>query len=236
MASLSSLTKEQLESIVRFAKWGAIILTFLGATSGVIFILANRPLKRLEATERQREHESSQAKIAGAVAIAATANERAAKLELDAATQRERAAMAEKSLLELQEELAPRDFNKEEFHTLVRLLTREPKGHVDIVVQSGNPESRRFAGWLASALQVSGWTLSMTEAALSAQAGFSRGVGIAIRDGQRQPARLKTLHDALIGAGIPVNSALVYTEPNLADDAIQLTVWPKPLTPRALTW
>src|ERR1700686_3600652 len=104
MASLSSLSKEQLESIVRFAEWSAIILTFLGATSGVIFILANRPLRRLEATERQREHNSSQAKIAGAAAIAATANERAAKLELDAATQRERAAKAEKSLLELQED------------------------------------------------------------------------------------------------------------------------------------
>ena len=198
---------------------------------------AKEQLLRNELDEKSRavavELRDKDLKISEAAGIAAKANERAAKLELDAATQRERAAKAEKSLLELQEDFAQREFNKEEFHTLVRLLTLDPKGHVDIVCQAGNPETRHFAGLLASALQVSGWTLSMAEVVLSAQAGFSRGVGIAIRDGQRQPARLKTLHDALVGAGIPVNSALVYTDPNLADDAMQLTVWPKPVTLRA---
>jgi hypothetical protein len=77
MVSLSALTKEQLESVVRVAEWSAIILTFLGAASGVVFILANRPLRIFEAKER----ESSQAKIAGAVAVAE--QERIARLNLE---------------------------------------------------------------------------------------------------------------------------------------------------------
>jgi hypothetical protein len=234
MASLSSLSREQLENIVRFAEWSAIVLTFLGATSGVVFILANRPLKKLEAAERQQEHDQSQAKIAESNATAARANENTAALSLKVEEEARKRAEAEKALLELQEDFAPRDFNKEEFHTLVRLLTRDPKGHIDIVVQAGNPEARGFAGWLASALHVSGWTVNVSEVALMDRpAGFSRGVGIAIRDGQRQPARLKTLHDALVGAGIPADSGLIYLDPNMHEDAIRLSVWPKPVTPRA---
>jgi hypothetical protein len=52
MVSLSSLSKEQWESIVRSAEFFAIVLTFFGAGSGVIYILANRPLRRLEAAEK----------------------------------------------------------------------------------------------------------------------------------------------------------------------------------------
>lgn len=203
------------ETVADWAERGAVAFTILAAASGLIFVVASRQVKRLEAIRAEAR------------------DERSAKLELDLAQQRERTAKAEKSLLELQEDAALRGFNKEEFHTLVRLLTRDPKGHVDIV-HKGGPEAEGFADWFAAALQVSGWTFSVSETALLPGPHVSNhGVGIAIRDGERPPARLKTLHDALIGAGITTNSALVYLDPKLPEDAIQLSVWPKPVTERA---
>jgi hypothetical protein len=181
---------------------------------------------------RDAESRDKDLKIAEAAGVAAAANERTAKLELDAAAQRERAAKAEKSLLELQQQLAPREFTKEEFHNIVRVLTDGPKGHVDIV-HTSDSETQLFAGFFACALQVSGWTFSRSAIPfasgpdpLGQMSNGRGGFTLGLRDGGHQPPRTKTLHDALEIAGF---SAMIWPDPSLSEDAVQLSVWPRPL-------
>jgi hypothetical protein len=194
MTSLSSLSKEQLESIVRFAEWSAIILTFLGAASGVVFILANRPLRRLEAAERQYEHDASQTKIAGAVAIAATANERTAKLELEAATQRERAATAERLLAEVNERTKERHLDDNQRNTLATLLPLAPRGSLRLKIPASDDEATKFSHELRQVLTAAGWSI---DSMFVVNKRPIRGLILQWHGGSTPPDRVTALADAM---------------------------------------
>src|SRR5579859_7235439 len=58
MMSLS-LSKSALERIASVAEILTFVLTFLGALSGVVYIAANRPLKRIEAREAEEEKQKT---------------------------------------------------------------------------------------------------------------------------------------------------------------------------------
>jgi hypothetical protein len=113
---MSLLSKESLELITGLSEVLAVALTVLGALSGLVYVLASKPLKRIETAERLTErqsHESAMAVLAGNVSAAnlkasladkaagdankaaglahdaaGKANERAGSLEKDAAKAR----------------------------------------------------------------------------------------------------------------------------------------------------
>jgi hypothetical protein len=77
--SLSS--SELLKTIASWAEVSAVLFTALGAVSGVVYVVASRPLRKTEARERLLLEKS----VADANAEGGKANERAGKLEKAAA-------------------------------------------------------------------------------------------------------------------------------------------------------
>ncbi len=53
MSSISVFSKETLESVVSWAEVFTFVFTFIGAFSGVAYLMFNRPLKKIEARERR---------------------------------------------------------------------------------------------------------------------------------------------------------------------------------------
>src|SRR5467141_1469689 len=53
MSSASVFTKGVLESIVSWAEIFTFVFTFIGAFSGVAYLVFNKPLKKIEAQERR---------------------------------------------------------------------------------------------------------------------------------------------------------------------------------------
>lgn|GEM_PF-5320881 len=182
--------------------------------------------KDRQLTERGRaltnELKAKDIKIGEAAGIAATANERAAKLELDAATQRQRAAIAERSLLELQQKLAPREFTAVERKTLIEFLHSAPKGEIDIS-QTGDPEASRFAETIAQLLVDAGWTLN-SQVGMWVGTPTVAGVVIIVRDTNHAPARAKSLQDAFKLIGL---NAVGLSASGRAEDTVTLIVGPK---------
>jgi hypothetical protein len=88
----------------------------------------------------------------------AKANERAGILELETARQRERAAAAERSLLELQHRLAWRTLTTEQIKQFVAELSQFAGTRVTLV-GFGEIEARRFAEQIVSVLQSAKWSV-----------------------------------------------------------------------------
>jgi hypothetical protein len=86
ITTVSSLAPELLKTIAAWAEVAAVLLTALGALSGVTYVLVTRPLRTIE----QREKAILVGQVAAAQSVAATANqkaeeatERAVKIEGD---------------------------------------------------------------------------------------------------------------------------------------------------------
>jgi hypothetical protein len=95
---------------------------------------------------------------AEALASAGAANERAGKLELEAANQRERAAKAEKNLLELTRAVAPRHVTQAQRDTLrVALSGARPTTPIRVMVFIGTEDGIPFSLEFIDALNEAGW-------------------------------------------------------------------------------
>lgn len=89
---------------------------------------------------------------------------RAAKLELDASAQKERAANAERELLQLQERLKPRTISAETYKRLVGALTSSrTKGIVEVSCINGDAEGCGFASRFFAALKEGGWPVDLMQ-------------------------------------------------------------------------
>jgi hypothetical protein len=91
---------------------------------------------------------------------AETANERASKIELEAAQQRERAAKAEHDLLELQQRLAWRRVSPKEYSAFVAAL-KPYQGSAVEVTKLGEAEAGQFADDLIKMLTDAKWNVSL---------------------------------------------------------------------------
>lgn len=91
---------------------------------------------------------------------AETANERTSKIELEAAQQRERAAKAERDLLELQQRLAWRRVSQKEHGEFVAAL-KPFAGSVVEVTKLGEAEAGQFADDLFKMLTDAKWKVSL---------------------------------------------------------------------------
>lgn len=136
--------------------------------------------------------------------------------------QRERTAVAERALMELQERLKPRQLRGDDRVKFVSFLQGKPKGKWRVEWPSNDVEAEAFASEIIESLMAAGWPEPRQTAAI----GLTRvGLAVLVNDDTSAPA--KALQDALmlVGFGAPG-----YTSGDFAieDDEVKLVVGPKP--------
>ncbi len=160
---------------------------------------------------------------AEALAQAAAANERAGALEVESARQRERAANAERTLLELQQRVQDRAISPAERTALISAL-RNTTGQIRVSCVGGNPEPCAFARQLVEILRESGWNVSEFSEGVIFVGASPSGLILQVANAQRPPARAVVLQQALGEAGFPTDGEVV---PGLAEDVVALVVGSK---------
>ena len=149
------------------------------------------------------------------------------RVELELAAQktelvkyRERAAIAERSLLELQEKLAPRQLTPAGEAALIKALAAGAKGEIEIGY-APDLETSLLADNFVRLLQAAGWTTTVIVEVSSPVLG---GLNIEVHDINNAPQRAKALQDALTGIGIPVRALSIS---GLPKDKLRLFIGPK---------
>jgi len=219
------------------AQFAVVLLAALGACAGYsvyyftdeIRIEGNR-LAQVKEDQFERFKIQQNAEIGSASARAAEADERAAEavksarsLEIQAARQRERAARAEKELVEIQERIKPRRITDAQRATLIKALTNAAKGPVTIATPIGDAEAQMFARQIREILESSGWkSVRFTQNLFK---GTPVGLSVNVRDGNKVPFYAEMLRQAFESSGIPIYGAY---NPELTDEAVQLLVGMKP--------
>jgi hypothetical protein len=110
MTIMSSLSRELLEHISEWSEALAAVFGILAAISVVVYLLANKPIRKLEARDMELLHE----RVAIADGKVAGLEKHAADAKTEMSKQQTRAAKAEQDLLALQQRTAPRRVSKEQ--------------------------------------------------------------------------------------------------------------------------
>ena len=129
-------------------------------------------------------------------------NRQVAETRLDLERQRERAANAERQLLELQQRVAWRRFTPEQREALSKSLTAaEPKGLVHVANLLGDGEANAFAAEIEGVLRTAGWQTAPLGQVMFAPEG-PIGLWLHIQPGGQPPAYAVSLQQAFEAAGI----------------------------------
>jgi hypothetical protein len=230
------------ESVVLWAGRIGVLLTVLAALVGTLFFFFSNRVSKAKDMQLATFQQESKGAIASADARAAEANraaaeavhgtakamsdaaganERSRQIELDAAAQRERAAKAERELLELQQRLAARTLSDAGARTIVSRLAPFHGQHMRLFVVSGNEEVDQFSRQLQTAFETGGLVVDRMD---GQQFGVARS-GLFIIMGENRRALADALaaafHDArLIAASMPAAKSAV-------PDDLVLEIWPK---------
>lgn len=146
------------------------------------------------------------------------------RVEVEWAKQKERAAIAERALLELQERIKPRRISMEQRTRLVEMLKQGPKGPVDIACVLGDGEGLALAGQIDEVLKTSGWLTSGVSQGVYA-GGNPVGVGILVRDARTAPSYAAVLQRAFGSVAIPLGGA---EKADLPEGKVVILVGSKP--------
>ena len=158
---------------------------------------------RAQAEVLRADAEKSRAEIASAQAAVAKASEGMAKLQLEVVTQQERAANAEKSLLELRESLKPRHLTALQRAGLVTMLKNGPSGKVLLTCPLNDVEACEFLNEIGTAIADSGWKTERDMPRIFE----SRAPGIELSSRTRVPnAALQSLDNALGAIGLIIDN------------------------------
>ena len=231
MPDLTRDTLERITGVLENITYGAALI---GAVAGILYMMFNKPLKKIEADEAQADRAAiaaADARGAEANKVAAEARERTVKLEIEAAEARERQVLAETKLeseriarLKIEERLAPRRLSPEQSTRLLHLLNQGPKGPVIVTAPIGNEEAHNFALELDRILKSAGWP-SDTERALFKE-GDRVGLHITVRSKTDVPPFAETLRRAIEGSGFSTTGG---TNPTMTSGfRLQLIVAAKP--------
>lgn len=214
------------------ARCSVVVLSVLSAIAGFLalyFSLKSDALK--DAALRSFQTESSLA-IASADARAADANRKAAeasegtaKALLATEEQRERAAKAEKDLLEVQQKLRPRTISVDQRTRLVAILSVSPKGPVHITCILGDGEGLAFAQQINDLLRSVGWTVEDGGVSQAAFTGNPVGLVILVHSASSAPPHAIVLQQAFAAVGIPLGGT---EKTALAEGSVEIIVGAKP--------
>lgn len=157
--------------------WNVVVVFGLGiaAIAAVIavvaqmFIIKLQKIEAAEAADKLQKYQSEAAvSVANARAVGEKANERAEaahtqgiKLEGEASAQRERAAKAEKALLDMQERLAPRKIDQAQGDAAVNALRAFAGQKINLVGPPGSSEIESIGGQLVAILNAAQWSFKV---------------------------------------------------------------------------
>lgn len=232
------MTLNSLETASSWFNISVVVLTLLLAIAGFfawyfstkLGTMKDEALTRFK-TEAGREIASAGARAAEANKTAAeagaqvaAANERTKILELEVPKQRERAAKAEKALLELQEKLKDRHLTAPQRVDLIKFLNRSSDGAIEVICAGGqNPEPCLFASEIVEILKSTGWTVSFSNGNLFL--GGVPPVGLTIQIDGQAPPRATALWQAFENIGL---AASITGKEGRVSDKILLIVGSKP--------
>jgi hypothetical protein len=135
-----------------------------------------------------------------------------ATVEGDAAKQLERAAIAERELLELRLKVADRTLAPDQRTQLIAALSDGPKGHVDLFCESSTQEPCKFANELLAALNDAGWETSLSSFVGAPIPPNRFGLVIKVLNISHAPVRAGALQKAL--------DAIGYETPAIAESGL----------------
>jgi hypothetical protein len=169
---------------------------------------------------------ASAGKAAGVANEAAgKANERAAALEHDnlelrgaLAQQQEKAATAERQLIELKESLKDRVISEKQANSLVLLLKGDPSGPVDIMWIASDPDSYPLAMRIKQILTEAGWTGAQERMAVG---GTGYGLFILVHQLATAPQYAGRLQHAFKEVGIELQGS---SHADVAEGKVQILI------------
>jgi hypothetical protein len=202
MSNLSTL-----QTLVNWANAGVIISLALSFVFGAASILLGGRLGKLKDSQ------------------AATAQR---DLELAVSTQQERAAKAERDLLDLKQRVKSRHLTREQRARFLVKLQGQPKSSVFIAWDTES-EAQDFAQEIATVLEAAGWTANIVETPpIYGDLPPARGIWIRYTPSFADAANL--LHEALKQAGVQVDAIGPYTpEYRIQGEDFRLYIGPRPL-------
>ena len=206
-----------LEGWKTFFETGGVILLFLTFVFGTGAVLTGKRINALQA-ERTLTLEAD----------AANAKASQQRVETDLAKQQERAAKAEKDLLELQQRIKPRHLSAEQESRLTEALKAAPiRGLVEIMCILGDGEGKALSVQLDGILKVAGWETTGVSQGIFSPAN-PVGMGIVVHSRTSAPPYAAALQHAFVVAGMPIAGA---EEDKLPEGKVRLTIGIKPDNP-----
>ena len=208
-------SEELASRIYDWANWGLVVGLVIGIIATVLVVWMGNVKEAYlrkhlsETNERSQKLEESNLTLAGNVAI----------LQKDASGQQERAAKAERDLLELKEKIKDRHMNSDQRAELIKILSAGPKGVVSLRCVLSDRESCLFAREIKEALIEAGW--SVGDIGQGLYEGNPVGLFVHIRNWDRIPARADTLGKALLAIGMKANISRIDL---FDDDSLELLV------------
>jgi len=214
-------SEELASRIYDWANWGLVVGLVIGIIATVLVVwmgnVKETYLQRhlSETNEQSQKLEESNLTLAGNVAI----------LQKDASEQQERAATAEKDLLELREKIKDRHLSDKQKTDLIAALKAGPKGSLILECLGGPPEICSFADEISHVLTSAGWTIKEFRRGVLMIGGTVTGFSVKVRSVEKQPQRAGFLQKTLVNAGLPTQGELM---PGMAEDDVILIIGNKP--------
>jgi len=192
---------------------------------------ANEKARTLEQANLILRNDLNEAasKVAGIQKDAAHAQKDAAdakatqqRVEVEWARQKERAAIAEGALLELQEKLKPRVLSPAQRTRLIDSLKRVPKGPVEILHVEADREAFEFAEQIRNVLRNAGWDTGVRTSLLGVNV---VGILIAVRDAKTAAPYATAIQRSFAAASIELRGA---EDAGLPEGTVRIIVGHKP--------
>jgi len=146
------------------------------------------------------------------------------KVEIDLAKQRERAAIAERALLELQEKIKPRRLSEEQKQALVRLLSPEIPIAPRIFSGMDVPDGEAFKQDFEDVFRRLRWTVDPHNLGRSVFSGHIIGILIVVRNGSSAPPQAAAMQRALKAIGIEAPGSI---DPAIPDNTFEIRIGSK---------
>jgi hypothetical protein len=220
---------DKLGSLITAANWGIAITLLVAFACTAIVVKATSQKDALTAVvdiakaQHIAELDGANLTLRGQVA---TLELSAGNIQIDLAKQREKAALAEKSLLELQQKVRWRTVTDDERQRFFTASAHLKKGPVKVTVASGDPEGLSFANELRSMLIDSGYTVSSVDVVPLLYTQYSVGLSVVIQSSipltpsLLDSRRMVVPDDGPIAHGLPLAEALKMAGFTLTENGI----------------
>ncbi len=238
---MNSWSDSLLTSLNTFFQWAAPACTAGAVFCAVCLIFVKTEIGRrqnLELSRLKLETENTKKETAIAQERSAQANEKAEEarakqaelekqnlgLRTDLAKVQVEAANAQRTLLEVQERIKPRQITEEQKARIVNLLRAFPKGTVSVECADGDPESYSFAKQITDMLRSVPFDVTGPKSILG-QGGRPMPLCISVRDNKHAPKWAGPLQRALGEIGFTTDGRESSAVP---EDAAVIFVGAKP--------